>query len=217
MMVLRFLLHMINPYKNGRLQKKNSFPHRLLLGIYNSSMRALMHFYKQYAFVDVVQVDCYEVRQSHRDIEFEKWLSQMKVDLGQHLHQAKDMPKLIEKKWWRPFYKFFHFEHVMSISYEKGEINLSRTPNLTIMTQMKGQFKLSDCRDVVQRSEFKVVSSSKERNNPDIMVSSATREKKKVSLGDTSPIVVTINEPETKVVTPAVIRQLQGAEIDESF
>lgn len=71
---------MLNPYKNGRLQKKNSFPHRLLLGIYNSSMRALMHFYKQYCLAPAVYRRSIIRQQCHLiDKKFRKEMPEFKL------------------------------------------------------------------------------------------------------------------------------------------
>jgi len=216
-MMLRLFLLLLNPYRKGLLRKKPTLLQQSRIWVYRTIIMMLKNYYRRYSYLDVIHLGDVEIRQSRRDLEFEKWLSQLKIDIRPHFYSASKMPQRTTPYWWRPFYKFFHMEIVTMIVRDKKEIILNRTHSLTINSNMKGYLKLSDKNDILQRSEFKAVTSRPKTDR--IPVRPVF--KRKVSLGEAGPITPPLREPEKPEVQiqvePPKIIQIQGAEIDESF
>ena len=236
--MLRELLSLMNPYKNGRRRKKQNILQRVRTEAYSWGIRLMWIFYKRYAYADIIDFGDIKIHQSRRDPQFEQWIRQMGIDVGPRMQLASQMPTDTKISWWRPFYKFFHLETVTKISRGKDVITLDRTHGLTLTTNLKGRLKLSDDEDIIQRSEF-VVNALPAPKKVIEEVPKPPKKKKgtKVSLGETKPIL-----PPTKPVTPPTkpvqppakpifppiekpkpiaptppTKQLRGAEVDESF
>lgn len=223
--MLRILLHIINPYKKGQLRKKVSFLQRIRIGLFSGSIRFLSLFYKRYAYVDIVEIGDVKVYHSQRDLLFEQWLFQTKKDVRPHMHTSNSMPSNASNRWWRPYYKFFHMETVTTIIRSKEEISLHRMNGLKMTASLKGQLRLSDKNDIIHRSEFKA--GMRKRlgifEGPPLPQPSPRpkQKKEKISLGDKKPITFPNDDlpiDGTIILEPKVtIKQIQGAEIDESF
>lgn len=228
--MLRLILKYLNPF-NGEMSQKKTFLWRLRLWLFGMSIRTLKNLYRQYGFLDIINIGDVEIRQSKRDLEFEKWLSSLKMDIRPHLFVTSEMPVSMDHRWWRPFYHFFHMEYVTLISYGKNEIILNRTCDLTMIANVKGVLKIADETDILQRSEFKAIvpnriSDTVKNGNQPIEPRQAvnitkdnpngTKTHNKVSLGEVGSIDLPDSRSVTQRTEPTII-QVQGAEIDESF
>ena len=123
-MLLRFFLSLLNPFNKGALQKKLSLLQQIRIWIYRVIIIILKNYYRRYSYLDVIYLGDVEIRQSRRDLEFEKWLSQLNIDIRPHLYSVVNIPTKITPRWWRPFYKFFHMEIVTTVVQDKNEITL---------------------------------------------------------------------------------------------
>ena len=236
--MLRGLLSLMNPFKDGPLRKKQNFLQRVRREVYSWCIYFMASFYKRYAYADLIDLGDVKIFQSRRDPQFELWIRQLGIDTSPRLQMAREMPKNTKTTWWRPFYKFFHLETVMKIFCGGDEIVLDRTHELSMTTNLNGRLKLSNDEDILQRCEF-VVNASPAPKKVIEEVPKTPKKKKgtKVSLGETKPIL-----PPTKPVTPPTkpvqppakpifppiekpkptaptpsTKQLRGAEVDESF
>lgn len=226
-MFLRLLLNLMNPYKRGRTRKKDNLQHQVRLFIYCRIIRYLSVYYTRYAYEDVIDLGHIKVYQSHRDIKFEQWLTQMRIDVRSHLRPTNKNPTMKKARWWRPFYNFFHMETITSFSYDKYEIVLHRSSNLWMTTNLDGSLELSDDKDIMQRCKFKASLSFLDKldsaDKSKIRLSSSTENKKrkmssngKVSLGDTR--LPFSYSDKIKIDSPtSSVKKVQGAEVDESF
>lgn len=226
-MFLRLLLNAMNPYKKEMERKKKNLSNQVLLFIYSGIIRCLSVFYTRYAYEDTMDLGYIKVYQSRRDVQFEKWLTQMKFDLRPHLKPTNKIPYKKRTRMWRPFYNFFHMETITSFSYDKYEIVLHRSSNLWMTTNLDGSLELSDDKDIMQRSKFKAslpfLDKLDSADKSKIRLSSSTENKKrkmssndKVSLGETR--LPFTHSDEIKIDSPtSSVRKVQGAEVDESF
>ena len=226
-MFLRLLLNLMNPYKRGRMRKKDNLLHQVRLFIYCWIIRCLSVYYTRYAYEDVIDLGHIKVYQSHRDVKFEQWLTQMKIDVRSHLKPTNKIPTKKKSRWWRPFYKFFHLETITSFSHGKYEIVLHRSSDLWMTTNLDGSLELSDDKDIIQRSKFKASLSFLDKQDSaeksKIRISSSTENKKRkktsngiVSLGETR--LPFSYSDEIKIDSPtSSVKKIQGAEVDESF
>ena len=223
-MLLRLLLSVMNPYKRGRMQKKNNLLHQVWIFIYCWITRCLSVYYTRYAYEDIIELGRIKVYQSRRDVQFEQWLTQMRIDVGPHLKPTNKIPTKKKSHWWRPFYNFFHMETITSFSHGKYEIVLYRSPELWMTTNLDGSLELSDDKDILQRSRFrsslsfldKLDIADKSKSRPSSWTENK-REKSsngKISLGEKKfpfSYNVKIDSPTSSV------KKVQGAEVDESF
>ena len=181
-------------------------------------------FYKRYAYADLIDLGDVKILQSRRDPQFELWIRQMGIDTSPRLQMAREMPINTKTTWWRPFYKFFHMETVTKIFRGNDEIILDRTHELNMTTNLNGRLKLADDDDILQRCEFVAGASPVEKKIIlEVPKTPKKAKKAKVSLGNTQPISLPVEEPpptieEPKPVEPVpTTKQIQGAIIDESF
>lgn len=225
-MFLRLLLKTMNPYK-GYVRKKDKLLHQVRFVVYCWIIRCLSVYYTRYAYEDIIDLGIIKVCQSQRDLQFEQWLTQMKIDVRPHLKPTNKIPTKKKTRWWRPFYKFFHMETITSISHNKDELVLYRSSDLWMTTNLNGRLELSDDKDILQRSRFKASLSFLDKPNiadkSKIRPSSWTEDKKrkhsgngKVSLGETGFPFSYGDEIKTDSPVSSV-KKVHGAEVDESF
>lgn len=220
------LLNLINPNK-GYVRKNGHLLHQVRVAVYCWIIRYLSIYYSRYAYEDFIDLGLIKVCQSQRDVQFELWLRQIKIDIRPHLKPTNKILTKKKTRWWRPFFKFFHFETTTTFSHGNDEIVLHRTSGLWITTNLKGVLELSEDKDILQRSRFKASLSFLDKPNitdkSKIRSSSWTENKKggesgsgKVSLGETRLPFSHNDEIKTDSQTSSV-KQVQGAEVDESF
>ena len=226
-MILRLLLIVMNPFKRVRVRKNNNRLHQVRVVVYCWIIHLLSVYYTRYAYEDTIDLGHIKIYQSHRDVQFEQWLAQMKIDVRPHLKNTDSIPTTKKARWWRPFYKFFHLETITSFSHDKYEIVLHRSPELWITTNLNGKFEISDDKDIMQRSRFKASMSFLDKpkfaDKSKIRSSSWIENEKgikygkgKVSLGETN--LPSSNSDEIQIDSPtSSVKKVQGAEIDESF
>ena len=221
--MLRTLLNLLNPYKKDQLRREPGFLQQVRVSIYKWCIKRLIRFYKAYSYYDIIVVGDVEIRQICRDRVFEEWLSQMKIDIASRLKPASTLPMDRSSSYWfRPFYKFFHFDRVTTIVWEGKTIVYDRTFDLSIVSDINGQLKLSDEKAIVRKSVFKTIVPNREKpsakkihteeNSGD---SESHKKREKVSLGKV--ISVTTAPTTTDKETDTFIKKAQGVEIDESF
>lgn len=209
------------------MRKKDDFLHQVRLVIYCWIIRCLSVYYTRYAYEDIIDLGHIKVCQSRRDVNFEQWLTHMRINVRPHLKPTNKIPTKKRTRWWKPFYNFFHMETIMSISYNKFEIVLHRSSELWITTNLKGSLELSDDKGALQRCRFKVPSSFLDKPNimdkSIIRPSSWSENKKgkkfgnhKVLLGETE--LPFTHSDDIKSDSPiSSVKKMQGAEVDESF
>ena len=234
-MILRLLLTLLNPYKNGRLPRRKGFWLRCRIAVFNFSVKRLQRRYRQYAYYDGINLGTVKIIHSCRDEEFEGWLKKTGMDIRPHLVSSKNYPEGEERHGIKPFYKFFEFNRQL-IVYNSGKVLvINRSSQLSVNNEIKGTLNISDDTDILLRTEFK--SAFKIQNTAPIKEAINTEPKKepikekppkhrdKVSLGrptiNTTPPVVEppvveppVAEPPSKEETG---RKMRGVEIDESF
>ena len=226
-MILRLLLNVMNPYKKGMVRKNNNRLHQVRVVAYCWIIRCLSVCYTRYAYEDIIDLGYIKVCQSQRDVQFEQWLAQIKIDVRPHLKPTNMIPTMKKSHWWRPFFKFFHMETITSISHGKDEIVLHRSPELGMTTTLNGSLELSDDKDILQRSRFKASLSLRDKTNiidKSINCPSSWAEeikgkdsgKGRVSLGETGLPSSYSDEIKSNSPTSSV-KKMQGAEVDESF
>ncbi len=215
-MLLRTLLNIMNPYKAGAMRKRMNILQRIRVWMFVGGVRFMSVFYKRYAYADIVDLVDVVVSQSRRDMEFERWLSHIKIDVRPHLRSASELPASGKLHWYRPFYKFFHMEQLMTVYHANRKITIDRTYWLSLATNTRGRLKLSTQEDIIQRCEFKVGGLTLPRLNVEEPKVPKKTKKGRVSLGETKPINIQIDEPQPAPPAP-VTRQIKGAEVDESF
>lgn len=218
--MLRLLLSLLNPFKKGKRRKKHSLLLSLRTCLFRICIIILRRYYRRYSYVDTISLGDLKVRQSRRDMEFEEWLSQLKIDIRPHFYIARGMPQKQSKHWLRPFYKFFRMELETIIINDKYEIKINRTHQLVLNTNVKGQLRLSNDNDILQRCEFNAIAPKQKFedkalkpnvfNRPEATIIS---KKKRVSLGESKPIT----PDNIRIQEQPVLIQVRGAEIDESF
>ena len=229
-MILRLLLTLLNPYKNGRLPRRKGFWLRCRVVVFNFSIKKLQRRYRQYAYYDGIDLGTVKIIHSCRDEEFEGWLKIIGMDIRPHLVSSKNNPEGEERRGLKPFYKFFEFNRQL-IVYNSGKVLvINRSSQLSVNNEIKGTLNISDDTDILLRTEFK--STFKIQNTTPVKEATNTESKKepiqekppkrrdKVSLGrptiNTTPPVAEPPsvEPPTKEDTG---RKMRGVEVDESF
>lgn len=226
-MFLRLLLNLMNPYKRGGMRKKDNLLHQVRLVIYCWIIRCLSVYYTRYAYEDIIDLGHIKVYQSQRDVKFEQWLTQMRIDVRPHLKPTDKIPTKKKTRWWKPFYNFFHMEAIMSFSHDKYEIVLHRSSELWMTTNLNGSLELSDDKDIMQRSKFKAPLSFLDKLDPadksKIRLSSSTENKKRKKSSNSKVLLGETRLPfsysdEIKIDSPtSSVKKVQGAEVDESF
>lgn len=147
------------------------------------------------------------------------------MDIRPHLVTSKNYPEGAERRWLKPFYKFFKFNRQLVV-YNSGKVLvINRSSQLSVNNEIKGTLNISDDTDILLRTEFK--SAFKIQNTTPVKEATNTEPQKepvkeqppkrrdKVSLGRpeirTPPPTV---EPPAKEDTKIIVG---GVEIDESF
>ena len=230
MTILRLLLTLLNPYKNGRLPRRKSFWLRCRIAVFNFSIKRLQRRYRQYAYYDGINLGTVKIIHSCRDEEFEGWLKKIGMDIRPHLVSSKNYPEGEERHGTKPFYKFFEFNRQL-IVYNSGKVLvINRSSQLSVNNEIKGTLNISDDTDILLRTEFKsafkiqkaapVKETVKDEFPKEPVLEKPPKQRDKVSLGKpaikTTPPVV-----EPPVVKPPekedTGRKMRGVEVDESF
>ena len=230
-MILRLLLTLLNPYKNGRLPRRKGFWLRCRIAVFTICVRRLQRRYRQYAYYDGINLGTVKIIQSCRDEVFESWLKAIGQDVKPHLSSSKTYSEDKEDGFGlKPFYKFFDFKRQL-IVYNSGKMFvIDRSSQLSINNEIKGTLNISDETDILLRTEFKsafklqnavpVKETVKDESPKEPVQEMPPKRRDKVSLGKpaikTTPPVV-----EPPVVDPPVKedtgRKMRGVEVDESF
>lgn len=225
-MLLRLLLTLLNPYKNGRLPRRKGFWLRCRVAVFVFCVKRLQGRYRQYAYYDGINMGTVKIIHSCRDEEFESWLKTVGQDIRPHLSSSKCYSENKENGFsLTPFYKFFKFNRQLIINNSGSTLVIDRSSQLFINNEIKGTLNISDETDILLRTEFKsafkiqnvVPDKETVKDEPinESIQEMPPKRRDKVSLGKpaikTTPPVV---EPPVKEDTS---RKMRGVEVDESF
>lgn len=223
-MLLRFLLSLLNPYKLERLPRRKSFWLRYRIVIFTFCVKRLLRRYRQYAYYDGIDLGTVKIIHSCRDEEFETWLKKIGEDTKPHLTK-KSIATIKTGFFFKALYNFFQFNRQL-IVYSSGKaLVINRSSQLSVNHNIKGTLNISDDTDILLRTEFKSVIKSqntvKVESKREPIKEKPGKGKEKVSLGKPSiNITPPVTEPPVIVNPPMKVdagRRMRGVEVDETF
>lgn len=128
--------------------------------MYKYVFTQLKKAYSYYAVSDTIFLMNESIRIVHecRDVEFEKELKRIGIDIHTHM-QEMQMPVNHIRKKQSLFYKFFKWDNQLTVCYGNKEITICRGNNVSIDGTLNSKVLLSLPTDVICRSNLEVQSS----------------------------------------------------------